>query len=133
MWKPRSVSAVSAQHLIINGAFLLDALSSGRIPKDLPLPCLGEWLGTVAARWNKRVVYSPFLAVRSQVDWFGRWTPGEITRFAEVNRDLMPDVRFYSRHLGLSMNRAYLPVMPDQRTLQVPFGPVTLAAAGACV
>jgi glycosyltransferase involved in cell wall biosynthesis len=117
MWKPHSVSAVSAQHLVVDGAFLLDALLSGRIPEDVPLPCLGEWLGAVAARWKKQVVYSPFLAARSQKDWYDRWTQEERARFAESNRDLIPDTRYYSRHLGLSMDRAYIPVAPGQRSL----------------
>jgi glycosyltransferase involved in cell wall biosynthesis len=129
MWKPHSVSAVSAQHLVVDGAFLLDALSSGRIPEDVPLHCLGEWLGAVAARWGKRVVYSPFLAVRSETDWFNRRTQEEQIRFTEANQDLLPDTRFYSRHLGLSMDRAYVPVAPWQRSLRLP-APSPAAATG---
>jgi hypothetical protein len=120
MWKPHSVSAVSAQHLVVDESFLRDALISGRIPDDLPITCLGEWLGAVASRWNKRTVYSPFLGVRSQVDWHGRWTEDETARFVEANRDLIPETVLYSRHLGLSMDRAYLPVMPDQRLSSIP-------------
>lgn len=116
MWKPHSVSAVSAQHLIVDGSFLLDALASGRIPREIPLSCLGEWLGAVAARWQKRVVYSPFLGVRSTVDWQSqsRWTPTEQGRFAFANGDFIPDLRFYSQHFGLSLESAYLPIRQER-------------------
>ena len=134
MWKPHSVNAVSAQHLVVDGAFLLDALLSGRIPEDVPLHCLGEWLGAVAARWGKRVVYSPFLAVRAETDWFDRWTQEERIRFAEANQDLLPDTRYYSRHFGLSVDRAYVPVAPWRRSLRLPAHPPAAAAkVGALV
>jgi hypothetical protein len=117
MWKPHSVSAVSTQHAVFDGAFLADALFSGLIPGSVPLACLGEWLGAVAARWQKRVVYSPFLAVRANDDWQNFWSEQERTRFSEMNRGCIPETRFYSRHLGLTPERAYMPVFPEDRIL----------------
>jgi O-antigen biosynthesis protein len=128
LWKPHSVDAVSAQHLVADGVFLMDALASGRIPAEITLPCLGEWLGTLAARWQKRVVYSPFLGVRSRADWQGRWSPTAIAEFSEANSDLIQNTRLYSRHLGLSLEDAYLPVSRESRSTPVP--PLSLAVAG---
>lgn len=130
MWKPHSVSAVSAHHMVVDGCFLLDALLSGRIPAEIPFHCLGEWLGAVASRWQKRVVYSPFLGVRSRVDWQGRWNLTEISRFVRANGDLIPDERFYSRHLGLSLEDAYLPVLKERRTIPTSPPAVALASKG---
>jgi hypothetical protein len=117
MWKPHSVSAVSAHHAVIDGAFLSDALFSGRIPDSVSLACLGEWLGAVAARWGKRTVYSPFLAVRSREDFRRWWSEEERRRFSCANAELIPETRLYSRHLGLSPEHAYLPVPADDRIL----------------
>jgi len=115
MWKQHSVSAVRAHNIVISGEFLWDALTSGRIPSDAPLRMLGEWLGATALRWGKRVVYSPFLAVQGSQDWEDHVSPEDRMRFSKSNIDLMPDQRFYSKHLDLRLDRPYLPADPDNR------------------
>jgi glycosyltransferase involved in cell wall biosynthesis len=115
MWKQHSVSAVRAHNIVISGEFLMDALISGRIPSNAPLRMLGEWLGATALRWGKRVVYSPFLAVQGSLNWEDLVSREDLVRFLESNIDLMPDLRFYSKHLDLRLDRPYLPADPYDR------------------
>jgi hypothetical protein len=76
---------------------------------------LGEWLGATALRWGKRVVYSPFLAVQGSLNWEDLVSREDLVRFLESNIDLMPDLRFYSKHLDLRLDRPYLPADPYDR------------------
>lgn len=99
MWRQHSVSAVSTQFAVIRAAFLLDLLEN--LPKQASLPFLGAWAGARAAETGKRVVYSPFLGGMSAVDWETLVSPAEKNLFAEMNRQLIPDRRFYSRHFSL--------------------------------
>jgi hypothetical protein len=99
MWKQRSVSAVSTQFAVVKASFLLDLLES--LPSGASVPFLGAWAGAQAARTGKRVVYSPFLSAVSDLDWESLVGRDEEKLFAEVNKDLIPDRRFYSRHLSL--------------------------------
>ncbi|MGH9620041.1 MAG: glycosyltransferase [Bryobacteraceae bacterium] len=104
MWKQRSVSAVSTQFAVIDAAFLADLL--GSIPR-VPVALLGAWAGAHALRRGKRVVYSPFLSGVSDLDWEPLFDASEQTLFAEINRDLIPDRRFYSRCLSLAKPFAF--------------------------
>jgi hypothetical protein len=69
MWKPRTVDAVSARHAVVDRTFLVDALRS--IPDDVEPAMLGAWLGGLARRAQKRVIYTPYLEARVP-DGFGR-------------------------------------------------------------
>ncbi|MGH9583285.1 MAG: hypothetical protein ACRD4O_10145, partial [Bryobacteraceae bacterium] len=104
MWKQRSVSAVSTQFAVADAAFLVGLFS------DLPrvsVAFLGAWAGAHALRAGKRIVYSPFLSGASDLDWEPLFDPCEQRLFAESNRDLIPDRRFYSRCLSLEKPFAF--------------------------
>ncbi len=99
MLKQHSVSAVSTQLAIVNGKFLLALLHN--IPQQASLAFLGAWAGAHALRTGRRVVYSPFLSGISDLDWETLVTGSEQSLFAGMNRDIIPDRRFYSRYLSL--------------------------------
>jgi glycosyltransferase involved in cell wall biosynthesis len=104
MWKQRSVSAVSTQFAVIDAAFLAELLN------DLPrisTVFLGAWAGARALRTCRRVVYSPFLSGISDRDWEPFFDADEQKLFTELNRDLIPDRRFYSRSLSLEKPFAF--------------------------
>lgn len=104
MWKQRSVSAVSTQFAIVQAAFLADLL--GSIPR-VSRSFLGAWAGAHALRMGKRVVYSPFLSGMSDLDWEPLFDACEQRLFADSNRDLIPDRRFYSRCFSLEKPFAF--------------------------
>lgn len=99
MWKERSVSAVSSQFAVIKARFLLETLRS--IPSSATVAFLGAWAGAYAFRTGKRIVYSPFLSGISDFNWDKYVSPEEERLFGERNADIIPDRRFYSRHLSL--------------------------------
>ncbi len=99
MWKQRSVSAVSTQFAVVNAAFLLELLDS--LPDQASLAFLGAWAGARAMRSGKRIIYSPFLSGVSDLDWDSLVRDSEKDSFAKLNHDLIPDRRYYSRHLSL--------------------------------
>lgn len=99
MWKQRSVSAVSTQFAVVCAKFLLEFLGEHRHPASLAF--LGAWAGAHALRVGRRVVYSPFVSGISDVDWETLVTGSERSLFANANRDIIPDRRFYSPHLSL--------------------------------
>jgi glycosyltransferase involved in cell wall biosynthesis len=99
IWKQRSVSAVSSQFAVIKASFLLELLA--HLPAGASLPFVGAWAGAHAIRSGKRIVYSPFLSGVSDLDWDSLILPSERERFLDVNKDLIPDRRFYSRWLSL--------------------------------
>ncbi len=115
MWRQRSVSAVSTMLAVVDAAFLLEFLERGSHPQ-MSLPFLGAWLGAYALRTGKRVVYSAdFTGVLpTPVDWDNLISPQERQAFVKVNRDIIPDYRFYSRHLSLDLARAYTLTSPEQ-------------------
>jgi glycosyltransferase involved in cell wall biosynthesis len=99
VWKQRSVSAVSTQFAVIKATFLLELLIV--LPRQASLPFFGAWAGAHALRSGKRIVYSPFLSGVSDLDWDSLVAPSERDLFSEMNKSLIPDQRFYSRHLSL--------------------------------
>jgi hypothetical protein len=99
MWKQCSASAVSTQFAAIKAAFLLALLDV--LPAEASLPFLGSWAGAHALRSGKRIVYSPFLSGVSDLDWDSLVSPSERGLFSEMNHDIIPDRRFYSRYLSL--------------------------------
>jgi hypothetical protein len=117
MWKQRSVSAVSTQFAVMKAAFLLELLA--RLPENASLPFLGAWAGAHALRSSKRIVYSPFLSGVSDLDWDSLVLPSERDLFAQMNQDIIPDRRFYSRHLSLEKPFALCEKAPSHTTLRV--------------
>ncbi len=105
MWKQHSVDAMSSRNCVIDGPFLLDALASSNIPPETPLRMLGEWLGATAARWGKRVVYSPFLAAEVPGIW--SHSPSGESAFLLAHGASIPKARYYSRHLDETGERPY--------------------------
>jgi hypothetical protein len=99
MWKQRSVSAVSTQFAVIDGKFFLELL--GHMPQEASIAFLGAWAGAHAIRTGKRIVYSPFLSGTSDLAWEKLATASEQALFAEMNRDIIPDLRFYPRCFSL--------------------------------
>jgi hypothetical protein len=106
-YKQRSVSAVSSQFCIFEAAFLAEFLEV--CPPEATLPFLGAWAGAYALRTAKRVVYSPFLAGRTDEDWEALVRPSERQHFLAANRDIIPDTRYYPRLLDLRADHAFEP------------------------
>ncbi|MGI9072097.1 MAG: glycosyltransferase [Bryobacteraceae bacterium] len=117
VWKQRSVSAVSTQFAVIKATFLLELLTV--LPRQASLPFLGAWAGAHAMRSGKRVVYSPFLGGVSDLDWESLVTSSERNVFSEMNKDLIPDRRFYSRHLSLEKPFALAKTLSSGTKLRV--------------
>jgi glycosyltransferase involved in cell wall biosynthesis len=101
MFKQRSVSAVSSQFAVMRASFLRD------VAADVSIPFLGAWAGAAAFRLKKRIVYSPFLSAVSSINWDALVTGAERELFENLNRDILPDRRYYSRYLGLKRESAY--------------------------
>jgi hypothetical protein len=99
MWKQRSVSAVSAQWLVVNRDFLASTLA--HIPPAIPISMLGAWLAAAAARNHKRVVYSPHLSGLASVDFGALIRPEDREAFLTGNSDLIPDRRYYPEPFSL--------------------------------
>ncbi len=100
LWKRRSVSAVSAQMAIVDAQFL--RCTAPQLPRTTSVALLGAWLGAAALRSGKRVIYTPYLAGRSESSWLALVPPAELALFRESNRDLIPDCRYYPRYFSLS-------------------------------
>ena len=99
MWKQRSVSAVSTQFAVIDAKFLVQLLE--HLPSQASIAFLGTWAGAHAIRTGRRIVYSPFLSGTSDLDWEKLATASEQGLFADMNRDIIPDLRFYPRYFSL--------------------------------
>lgn len=104
--KQRSVSAVSSQLAVMRASFFKSLLCSGRAA-GASLPFLGAWAGAYARRSGKRIAYSPLMSGTSTINWDELTSAAESAVFEEVNRDLLPDRRFYPRYFGLEWQEAY--------------------------
>jgi glycosyltransferase involved in cell wall biosynthesis len=118
MWKPHSVSAMSAQNLVVWSGFLLDTLASGLIDKHAPVWTLGEWLGLAAARWGRRIVFSPFLAGSTNDDWYLKWTPELIEPMQAQNPRAFKQNPCYSIRLSLTEGKGYQPAEANERSVE---------------
>jgi glycosyltransferase involved in cell wall biosynthesis len=101
LWKQRSVSAVSTQFCVVKRDFLLEVLEGAA--RGASLAFLGAWAGAHALRTGRRIIYTPFMSAVSDLDWDCLPSAAEQQLFAEINSDLLPDQRFYSRHLSLKI------------------------------
>jgi len=105
MWKPHSVSAVSAQHCVVRTELLREVLAA-LVGTGIELEHLGIWLGAAARRRNQRVVYTPFFFAESTY----RPTAvvqNEALAFRKAFPDLVVDSRTLSRRLDLDSRRAF--------------------------
>jgi len=98
-WKQRSVSAVSLHCAVVKPTFLLETLQ--QLPPGASLPFLGAWLGAYALRKGGRVVYSPFLGGACNTAWNASITIDEENLFTSLNRDILPDRRYYPKPFSL--------------------------------
>jgi glycosyltransferase involved in cell wall biosynthesis len=111
--KQRTVSAVSAQHLVANADFVAAAVL--QMPADVPVADLGAWLGAVAARARRRVVYSPHVGAITSNDLSSRVTAAQRAMFNRANADLLPDDRVLSPVASLDRLGDVVPVAPSVR------------------
>jgi glycosyltransferase involved in cell wall biosynthesis len=118
MWKQHSVSAVSVQHCVVRPQFLGEALEL-LSKSGVSLAGLGPWLGAAARQDGRRVVYSPFFCASTGLDLDAEVTDVERGAFRSAHRDLIPDVRYLSRSLGLSPSTAYRPVPEEVRGVEL--------------
>lgn len=114
IWKQRSVSAVSTQFCVVRAGFLLEVSNS--VPREASIAFLGAWAGAHALRTGRRIIYTPFLSGISDLDWDTLPSAEEKQLFARMNADLMPDRRFYSRHL--SLQKPFALSKPEKRPMQ---------------
>jgi hypothetical protein len=109
IWKRRSVSSVSAQLAAVKLDLLRSTLAS--LPSAVSLSTLGAWLGAAALRNGKRVIYTPYLSGKSEMNWTTLGSPDERQLFADRNRDLLPDRRYYPKYF--SLNKPFKFETPD--------------------
>ena len=114
MWKAHSVSSVSCGHCVVRRDFLLYALPLVR-KEEICLNMLGPWLGAIAAQKDKRVVFSPFMRAKAVVVPEDLASTSARAVFLSSFWSQLPDVRFYSRRLGLTQDTAYIPVSDADR------------------
>jgi|GEM_PF-552638 len=108
MWKQHSVGAVSAMHAVFDAAFLAEAIHEIR-DEQPSIANLGSWVGGVARRKGRRVVYSPMIDARTTIDWDALVPAAERARLVLHFADILPDVQLRSPHFGLTPALAYEP------------------------
>ncbi len=98
-WKQRSVGAVSLQCAAVKAAFLLEMLQ--QLLSGASIPFLGAWMGAYALRKGARIAYTPFLGGVSNTAWDALVTKDEENLFTSLNRDILPDRRYYPKPFSL--------------------------------
>ena len=114
LFKTRSVSAVSTAHCVVRRDFLLSALSDSDFQK-ISINLLGPWLGALADKNHRRIIFTPFLRAK------GAWVPED--KVPDIDRSLflskfwciMAEPKFYSPRLGLTPACAYTVVSSADR------------------
>jgi glycosyltransferase involved in cell wall biosynthesis len=114
MWKAHSVSAVSSGHCVVRSDFLRHVMPT-LIAEKVSLTMLGPWLGALAAREGKRVLFSPFMRAKTVVVPEDMASENESAHFLSCFWSLIPEVRFYSPRLGLTRETAYAPATDAER------------------
>ena len=114
MWKPHSVNAVSSQHAVFDPSFLCEVIEYYK-SQPISIQYLGAWAGAYAKRRKKRVIYTPFIQGTCDDDWDSYVTQNEKDSFIKANEDIIPETHLLSPRLGLSSDKAYLPVMDSER------------------
>lgn len=114
MWKAHSVSAVSSGHCVVRRAFLLRAMPV-LLAENVPLHMVGPWLGALAAEQGGRIVFSPFMAAQAVAAPEDQASREARAHFLSRFWSQMPDTRFYSPRLGLTLDTAYTPTSDEAR------------------
>ncbi len=117
MWKPRSVDAVSARHCVVELRFLIECLNA--LPIDLDAGMLGPWLGALAARSGRRVIYSPFF--EAVVSHPNAPSKGAQTRFNAAFGNYPTSGVGYGQHLDRSGVKAYMPAQTKANLSLMPY------------
>ncbi len=118
MWKARSVSAVSSGHCVIRRDYFLQIMPI-LLAEKVDIYLLGPWLGALAEQLGKRVVFSPFMRALS------RLVPEDLAKgnasahFLSRFWAQLPDLRYYSRRLGLTRETAYVPATEAERNRHI--------------
>jgi glycosyltransferase involved in cell wall biosynthesis len=119
-WKQRSVSAVSAAHLVVDARFLLEALGMLETEPQATLEDLGSWLGLAALRTGRRVVFSPYISAKAiKSSAAAKMASGELRAFLRAASGAIPDTRYYSRHLSLEAGDGFRPALASDRARHV--------------
>jgi hypothetical protein len=97
--KRRSASAVSMRCTVMRSGFLEETLRN--IPGRATIGFFGAWAGAYAKRTGRRIIYSPFLGGVSTPNWSFKADAVEERLFCDLNRDVIPDTRYYSGQRSL--------------------------------
>jgi glycosyltransferase involved in cell wall biosynthesis len=114
-WKQHSTSAVSSQHAVIRVEFLAETLRELMTRGEASIAYLGAWAGAAAQIKGKRVIYTPFIEGKAAGDWDARVTDKERAAFILAHADLLPETRFFSRHLSFKPSAPYCMATPQER------------------
>jgi glycosyltransferase involved in cell wall biosynthesis len=114
MWKQHSVNAVSSQNSVVDSLFL-DRVLEKFDEFPVSLQGLGYWVGAFAKGESKRIIYSPLLTGKTDLDWDDMVSQEEKTTFVCLNYKLFPDTSLLSSHLGLTKETAYQSVVDTHR------------------
>ena len=127
--KPRSVSAVSIAHCVIDRQFLMETLDRLR-GTSATMRSISLWLGGHAARRGRRIIFTPFMKARLTEAPEIQASTEERAAFRFTFRGLIPDTRFYSPRLGLERANAYMPVgEATRRAAELAFARIALPYA----
>lgn len=111
----RTVSAVSPDFHVCRADFLQQALP--QIPDVASRSLFGAWLGAIAARSKRRIVYTPLLLAQYNGSSPSLRQPSheEVFEFLSRHHDLVTDDRYYPRFLQLQRGRGFDLALPGER------------------
>lgn len=99
MWKQRSVGAISSSLAVLRATDLVRILE--QLPLEATIENLGCWVGALALRENRRVIYSPFLHGVDRNAPRVRMSQAEEQSFRTQYPAQSPDRRFYPKPFSL--------------------------------
>lgn len=111
----RTVGAASSDFHVCRADFLEDALHD--IPPSASRHLLGAWLGAVASRTRRRVIYAPLLLTQYAAGCPAAPQPSheEVFEFLARYHDLVTSDRYYPRFLQLKKGRGFDLALPHER------------------
>lgn len=112
--KAHSVSAVSAEHSFVRRDSLMRAIDLALENGDTAFQSLGRWCGLAILESGRRTVYSPYLQAVRILDGSGA-ASRSISAFIAAAAAYIPEERYYSPHLGLTLPTNFRPVAADVR------------------
>jgi hypothetical protein len=102
----RTVDAVASGFFVSKAGFLREALAG--LPDTCTPALLGGWLGAIARRWGRRVVYSPHLAAITQGNYQqAGYSAAETADLLKAHGPLLHENRTYSRFLARESAQGY--------------------------